>query len=166
VLLGAMIVSGCSPQLWAKPGGTEVEFEGAKASCNTRSFAEFPPMPQQIMIMAGYTTPIQTSCSGGVYAVNCFTTGGNYVPPSYVTVDQNQGARNSSVRSCLMTAGWQPVKNREEANAVTNSGSSTANGTAPETFVAEWDTRRAACRKEADASSRPFPNAFNDCMNR
>jgi hypothetical protein len=54
--------------------------------------------------------------------VNCFTTGGQYMPPVYMPVDQNQAGRNSGVRSCLFAAGWQPVKNKAEAEAVTNSG--------------------------------------------
>jgi len=58
---------------------------------------------------------------GTGYAVNCYTTGGQYSPPAYMMVDQNQGARNSAVKSCLYAAGWVPVKDKAEAQAVTNS---------------------------------------------
>jgi len=170
LILAAIALSGCSPQIWAKPGGTSVEFEGTKAACNAQSYAQFPPMPQQIMIMGGYTTPVQTSCSGAGYTVNCYSTGGNYVPPAYVTVDQNQNARSSGFRSCLMTAGWQPVKNQDEAAAVTNLRLSVTKTTTttPTPIASNWDAARADCRKEAtsaltvDGSS--FPNAFNGCM--
>lgn len=169
-LFVAVALSGCAPQIWAKPGGTPVEFEGTKAACNAQSYSEFPPMPQQIMIMAGYVTPVQTSCTGSGYSVNCFSTGGNYVPPAYVTVDQNQNARNSGFRSCLMTAGWQPVKNQDEAAAVTNSGMAMAQASTTNSVPTEskWDSARAACRKGASeksvADGSPFPNAFDACM--
>jgi hypothetical protein len=167
LLLAFLPLAGCASQLWAKPGGTPAEFEGAKAGCNTQSYAMFPPMMQQVMVMAGYVTPVQTSCSGGGYAVNCFTTGGNYVPPLYVPVDQNQGARNSAVRSCLMTAGWQPVKDKEEAALVTNSALAGAPQqsvpVASATMSSGWDAARAACRTEANAAAN-FANGFDRCM--
>lgn len=169
-LLVAVALSGCAPQIWAKPGGTSVEFEATKAACISQSYSQFPPMPEQIMIMAGYVTPVQTTCSGGGYTVNCFSTGGNYIPPAYVTVDQNQNARNSGFRSCLMTAGWQPVKNQDEAAAVTNSRPpvTQASATTPAPIGFNWDTARADCRKEATSASTvdgsSFPNAFNACM--
>lgn len=168
LLLAAVGLSDCSPQIWAKPNGTSSEFEGTKAACIGQSYSQFPPMPQQIMVNAGYTTPMQTSCSGGGYSVSCFTTGGNFVPPSYVTIDQNQTARNSSFRSCLMTAGWQPVKNQAEAAAVTNSNRSVAQAGASTSVPTNWDASRAECRKEAvdRSASREdlFPNAFDACM--
>src|SRR6202034_466052 len=75
----------------------------------------------QTMLTSGYTTPMQTTCTGGGYTVNCFTTGGQYVPPAYMTTDLNQSGRSSAVRACLFAAGWQPVKDKDEARAVTNS---------------------------------------------
>lgn len=123
--LAAIALAGCT-QYWAKPGGTQVEFEATKAACQAQAYTQFPPVPQQVMITTGYTTPLQTSCNGLGFAVNCFTTGGQYVPPAYITVDQNNAARNSGFRACLFAAGWQPVKNKEEAAAVTQSGSVTS----------------------------------------
>jgi hypothetical protein len=167
-LLVAVVLSGCAPQIWAKPGGTSVEFEATKAACNAQSYSQFPPMPEQLMIMAGYMTPVQTTCTGGGYTVNCFSTGGNYVPPAYVTVDQNLSARNSGFRSCLMSAGWQPVKNQEEAATVTNSLLPVAQATVATPLQSNWDAVRADCRKEATDKSASdgslFPNAFNACM--
>jgi hypothetical protein len=77
-------------------------------------------MMQQVQLTSGYTTPVQTNCSSFGYTVNCFTTGGQYVPPASIPIDMNQSARNSAVRSCLFSAGWQPVKDHAEAAAVTN----------------------------------------------
>jgi len=125
----------------------------------------------QVMTSPGYTTPLQTSCTPVGYSVNCFTTGGNFVPPSYMLVDQNQDARNSAFRSCLYAAGWLPAKNREEAEAITNSASTNAGSNAAPLPVspandrqATWDTTRANCRMPAEHGSDPFPNAFDACM--
>jgi hypothetical protein len=88
-------------------------------------------MPQLVMVNAGYVTPIQTICNGYGNAVSCTQIGGQFYPPAYVTVDQNQGARQSAVRSCLFQAGWQPMKNKQEAEAVTNSRPAYAAGSPP-----------------------------------
>lgn len=117
-------------------------------------------MMQQIMMTQGYVTPMQTSCTGTGYAMNCFTTGGNYIQPVYMPIDQNQGARNSAARSCLMSAGWQPVKDKEEGALVTNAATGVA---APTAGLAGWDAARAACRQEASGAAS-FPNAFDACM--
>jgi hypothetical protein len=110
-------------QYWAKPGGSPEEFDATQSACQAQSYSQFPPIMQQVQITAGYTTPVQTNCNGYGYgyAVNCVSTGGQYIPPAYVTVDQNGAGRNSAFRSCLFTAGWRQVKNKEEAEAVTNS---------------------------------------------
>jgi hypothetical protein len=117
----ALLVSACAPQIWAKPGGTPAEFEYVKAGCSAQSYNMFPPVYQEVRVQPGYYTPMQTSCYGSGVANNCFTSGGYYVPPTFVPVDQNQGARSSAARSCLMMAGWQPVKDEAEAALVTNS---------------------------------------------
>jgi hypothetical protein len=127
LMLLCLALAGCAPEFWAKPGGTPAAFEGTKAACTTQSYAMFPPVMQPVMMSPGYVTPMQTICNGDGHFANCFTTGGNYVPPMFVPVDQNQGARNSAVRSCLMAAGWRPVKNEEEAALVTNGAAGMAN---------------------------------------
>ena len=141
-VLVAIALAGCT-QYWAKPGGTPAEFEATKAACQAQAYSQFPPMPQQVMITTGYTTPLQTSCAGSGYAVNCFTTGGQYVPPAYITVDQNNAARNSGLRSCLFAAGWQPVKNKEEAVEVTQSGGGSIQAPAISKSISADSTQRA-----------------------
>jgi hypothetical protein len=121
MVLGATLIAAACTQYWAKPGGTGTEFEATKSACEVQAYSQFPPVMQQVMLTSGYTTPIQTSCSGTGYAVNCLTTGGQYMPPVYMPVDQNQAGRNSAARSCLFAAGWRPVKNKAEAEEVTNS---------------------------------------------
>jgi hypothetical protein len=160
-VLVCLSLASCAPQLWAKPGGSPAEFEGAKEGCNTQSYSMFPPMMQQIMVTSGYMTPMQTNCTNVGYSVSCYTTGGNYVPPVYMPVDQNQGARNSAFRSCLMTAGWQPVKDKEEAALVTNSAAHAPLQSVPAS--SDRETSIAECRVKASATS-DFPNAFDGCM--
>jgi hypothetical protein len=103
------LIAACATK-WEKPGATEAEFEATKSACQSRSYSQFPPMPEQVLIMAGYTTPMQTQCSGAGYYSNCYTTGGQYIPPSYMTVDNNQAPRNSANRSCFFEHGWTPAK--------------------------------------------------------
>lgn len=121
IILGALLSLAACTEYWAKPGGTAAEFDATKAACQAQAYSQFPPIPQQTMLTSGYTTPMQTTCTGGGYTVNCFTTGGQYVPPAYMTTDLNQSGRSSAVRACLFAAGWQPVKDKDEARAVTNS---------------------------------------------
>jgi hypothetical protein len=106
----AVLLTASCVTKWSKPGATEAEFEGTKSACDGRSYSQFPPAPQQIMIMAGYVTPMQTQCYGSGYYVNCNTTGGQYIPPSYMTVDNNQRPRDAAVRSCFFEQGWTPDK--------------------------------------------------------
>src|ERR1700712_5340608 len=112
-ICAALLTASCVTK-WSKPGATEAEFEATKSACNGRSYSQFPPAPQQAMIMAGYMTPMQTQCYGRDYygygGVNCYITGGQYIPPSYMTVDSNQGPRDAAVRNCLFEQGWTPDK--------------------------------------------------------
>jgi hypothetical protein len=102
-------LAGCT-EYWEKPGGSTAEFEAMKGSCTARAYSQFPPMLQQIVLVAGYRTPIQTICTGYGAFVNCYTTGGEYVPPSTMTVDRNENVRDQAVRSCFFENGWTPVK--------------------------------------------------------
>jgi hypothetical protein len=108
-ICAALLTASCATK-WTKPGATEAEFEGTKAACAGKAYSQFPPAPQQLLIMAGYMTPLQTQCFGSGYSMNCNTTGGQYIPPSYMTVDNNQSARNASVRGCFFEHGWTPEK--------------------------------------------------------
>jgi hypothetical protein len=108
LICGAM-VAGCAEK-WEKPGATKDEFDAMKAACQSKSYAEHPPMPRQVQLTAGYTTPIQTTCNAFGGSVSCFQTGGQYVPPVIITVDDNQNARNQDTRACFYENGWTPVK--------------------------------------------------------
>jgi hypothetical protein len=56
--IAATLTSVACTQYWAKPGGTAAEFEGTKAACESQAYAQFPPIMQQVMVSAGYTTPM------------------------------------------------------------------------------------------------------------
>jgi hypothetical protein len=103
-------------QRWAKPGGTDAEFQVTRSSCEARSFSQFPPFMQSVQVGQGYTTPISTQCTGWGPNVNCYTTGGQYVPPTFVNVDRNSDTRRRAVSACLMQNGWTPVD--EKGNPV------------------------------------------------
>jgi hypothetical protein len=120
-LLALVMLSGCA-QRWAKLNGTEAEFNATNAGCSSKAYSQFPPAPRQVMLLAGYTTPIQTNCYTVGYSVQCTTTGGQYIPPTYINVDDNETPRGNAVTSCLYTAGWRPAKDKEEAARITRYG--------------------------------------------
>ena len=117
-----LALAGCATK-WTKPGATEQEFEVTKASCIGRASSRFPPAMQHIQIGSGYTTPMQTQCFGTGYSVNCTTTGGQYVPPAFMDVDANTGARNSDVRSCFFENGWTPETSEQAQSRPVSGGS-------------------------------------------
>jgi hypothetical protein len=169
--LVVLVIAGCT-QYWANPGGTKVEFDATKSTCTGRSYSQFRPVMQQVQISSGYTTPMYTTCNSYGYSASCYTTGGDYVPPAFIPVVQNQSARKSAVESCLYGAGWVPAKNREEAEAITNAGRMSENAGAaassasssPDGLQLTWDTARARCRVVAEQSSLPFSDAFDASM--
>ena len=118
LLLGLSCLAGCT-QYWAKPGGTALEFETVKARCETEAFQRFPPAMRTTLANPGYLVPMRTDCRPTPRGQDCFTTGGGIVPPTYSTMDLNSQPRSASYRSCLLTAGWQPARDKEEAEAIT-----------------------------------------------
>ena len=95
-----------------------------------QSTAMFPPNMRQVETRSLYYTPTQTNCtSNPTWGMQCTTTGGNFVSASYSWEDANVNARNNAIRSCLLAAGWVPVRNKEEAAVVTNSAPANAQPT-------------------------------------
>ena len=117
VIASALVtLTGCAER-WEKPGATEYEFNAMKAACSSRAAARFPPMMRQVQLTNGYTTPITTNCSGYGYSVTCNTTGGQYVPPVIISVDDNNGVRSQDTRSCFFENGWRPEKDHPQEAA-------------------------------------------------
>jgi len=115
--LAACMLTACT-QYWAKPGGTEAEFNATKSVCETQSYLLFPPFLEQFIVDGGYVTPLVTTCSGWGPNRSCVTSGGLLLPPTYATIDQNAAPRDAAVKTCLYAAGWRQVKDKAEAESV------------------------------------------------
>ena len=109
LLAGVVLLASCAEK-WEKFGATGQEFDGMKASCASRAYSMFPPAIQQIQLSSGYMTPVSMSCSYIGYMQNCVQTGGQYVAPVTMALDNNEGGRNQSIRSCFFQNGWTPAK--------------------------------------------------------
>jgi hypothetical protein len=105
VIASTLALSACA-DTWVKPGATEQEFEATKTECMSRAAARFPPINRPVQIGNGYTTPVTTNCNGFGYSGNCISTGGQYVPPSIINIDDNQNGRQEDIRSCFFEKGW------------------------------------------------------------
>jgi len=122
-------------------------------------------------LTGGYTTPTQTTCTGSGRAANCLTTGGQYVPPVYGTTDLNSSGRSSAVRACLYANGWQQVKDKDEARAVTNSlaGAGLTPPSSSEVSTGAVDQARSYCDRifssNRDAAMMAvFKNDYGTCV--
>jgi hypothetical protein len=82
-----------------------------------------PASVRQVQIAPARRNPAYTNCNGtvqangdgygGAYGTttnNCTTTGGEYVPPVNISVDDNQNARNAAFQSCMFSNGWSTQK--------------------------------------------------------
>nr|WP_321986502.1 hypothetical protein [uncultured Lichenicoccus sp.] len=110
ILACTLLVSGCAGTKWEKAGASPDEFEATKASCLSRGYARVPPMMVPIQVGGGYTTPVTTNCYGSGYGASCTSSGGQYIQPVIIPVDENSRARAQDVRSCFFENGWTPVK--------------------------------------------------------
>ena len=111
LIAGMVLLSGCAEK-WEKLGASAQEFDGMKAGCSTRAYAMFPPMMQQIQLTGGYVTPVSMSCSYAGYMQDCIQTGGQYMAPVTMMVDNNKAGRTQATRSCFFGNGWTPVEQR------------------------------------------------------
>jgi len=94
---------GCAEK-WAKPGGTEHDFEAMKSACSIRAESRFPIMYGEVEAIPGHYTATQSGCGPN----GCYVRGGEYVPTVMKTVDINEDARKKDMRSCFLENGWQP----------------------------------------------------------
>jgi hypothetical protein len=117
LLLAALLVMlGACAERWAKPGGTPQEFEATRTLCEASAYQVFPPAPRLVQASPGYFLPAQQVCDRG----RCWLSGGGWVPPTVMSVDDNAPGRLQQTRACLFAQGWQPVENAQQAAAVTN----------------------------------------------
>lgn len=104
-----LLLSGCAER-WEKPGASDGDFQKMKAVCADKAMLHFPPIIRQIEIEGARMNPVVTSCSGSGVTMRCGTSGGQYTPPTYAPVDDNQTARDQDTRKCFFDNGWRPVE--------------------------------------------------------
>ncbi|MFA5040175.1 MAG: hypothetical protein WC464_00890 [Bdellovibrionales bacterium] len=109
-LLATLVLFGCAEERWQKPGATEADYETAKLSCENRALERYPVSLRQVQVQEGRVAPLATRCSGSGATLKCSTTGGQYMDPKYVPVDDNENARWHVRHKCLVDKGWKPVE--------------------------------------------------------
>ncbi|MBK6973515.1 MAG: hypothetical protein IPH26_11440 [Sterolibacteriaceae bacterium] len=102
------LLAGCGPTYyWVKPGATNSDWNLDSTECRVYATGAVPRNPQQIQLSTGYRNSSITNCSSFGSTMNCTTTGGEYVPPTYWAYDANDGVRSDAVNLCMYRKGWQ-----------------------------------------------------------
>lgn len=111
----AVALAGCASQKWYRQGAGESEFNREAYGCQQQAASSYPSSFVQQQTSQGYVAPPQpttTNCTVYGNTANCQSqaTGPNLAiynqPPSYVTIDANQGNRAGAYRSCMFAKGW------------------------------------------------------------
>jgi len=102
----------CRAQEWEKPGASEKDFEHINAACTRWATAHLPPQMRLVENEDAHTTPPAANCSGAGASIRCAMSGGQSVPPTVTSVDDNKPARDQAIRNCLTQNGWTPVKEK------------------------------------------------------
>jgi hypothetical protein len=108
-ILSQTLLVGCAER-WQKPGATDADFQDMKSTCGAQALARFPVVLRQMQAEEGHANPVVTKCSGSGASIRCTTSGGQYVPPRYLPVDDNKETRDRATRKCLIENGWRPVE--------------------------------------------------------
>lgn len=104
-LLAATLLSGCVER-WTKPGGDQALFDRDHALCDQWALDKVPAHYDRMQMFEGYYEPRVTECKTTGNTTRCVTTGGQYVPPTYATVDVNTEQRKVVADACLVENGW------------------------------------------------------------
>ena len=110
-----IVLAGCAqPLKWY--GGTEASFYRDRYECEQEAARSYPPQMVQQQTSPGVNVQpsqnTQTNCTTYGNQINCTSTpqGANASiynrPPSYITLDANEGSRANSFRSCLFARGY------------------------------------------------------------
>lgn len=110
VLLSSLAASGCAER-WHNIAGAD-DFASAEKACQQRAAEKYPPIVRQIQVEPARTTPLVTSCSGVGASLRCGMSGGQYVPPRFMPVDDNALMREQEARACLREKGWRPASEK------------------------------------------------------
>jgi len=110
VSLTALVFLGGCAQRWQKPGASDKDYQEMRASCEKWALERFPPSLREVAVDEGRITPIVTNCSGSGASLKCYTSGGRYISPTYMPVDDHQSLRDDETRACLIENGWSLVE--------------------------------------------------------
>jgi hypothetical protein len=168
-----------------KPGAGQAEFNADSAFCEMNAYKFAPPAVERLVIRGAYQEPTQTNCLGninmqengtasrgtyygntnGTITNNCTTTGGNYVPPATVDIDNNQSARNAAYKNCLFQKGWSTVKSAEVKQVETTQSEQTRKIQNNESYLA---AKNYSCNAKTEISgigAALIPKTFNIAIN-
>jgi len=106
IVLAALAFSGCARYSWQHPYKDKAALAQDKQECTRQAVASYPVLMETYQTSAGYTTPSTTNCYPVGRSVQCYTTPGQYYPPTYGKRDVNQAARHQAVDACLVADGW------------------------------------------------------------
>lgn len=115
LIVTVVALAGCASQKWSRTGSNESEFRQEAYDCQQQAAASYPSAFVQQQTSPGFVAapqPTTTNCTIYGNTANCQSqaTGASAAiynrPPSYMTVDANQGNRNGAYRSCMFARGW------------------------------------------------------------
>lgn len=98
------VLSGCTT--WYKTGATKQDYDVDSAGCVSSAYNAAPPVITSSQVGSGYQQPSDTNCTGVYNSMNCVTTGGQYIPPATIYVDQSAPAQKAAFTSCMYQKGW------------------------------------------------------------
>ncbi len=108
------LLTGCGQNYyWVKSGASNSDWSLDSTECRVFAAGAVPQNPQQIQLSGGYRNSALTTCSRFGSSVDCMTTGGDYVPPTYYAYDANDSLRSDAVNVCMYRKGWQRVSEKE-----------------------------------------------------
>jgi hypothetical protein len=114
-VLALSLLAGCA-RYWASPGGTEGAFDATKARCQSAALARFPSTGGN-SIDRELIVPKPDLCVAGIRDINCMSNGGQGTSLR-MSQSMSEPAREMFA-SCMAAAGWRPVANAAEGDAVT-----------------------------------------------
>ena len=114
VLLAAAACARPGP-MWARPGGSEADFQVARSFCESQASTRFPPFS---LGEPGYFSTNQTHCTPTSAGPNCILIGPGYLPQARAENDVNERPRESAFRACMMSSGWREVGSPEEGEGI------------------------------------------------
>lgn len=103
------LLTACSTT-WYKRGATKQDFIADRQDCIAESYREAPVANTPVQMGIGNSQPIYTNCTGSYNNVNCTSTGGGYVPPPHIDIDQNISVRDVFFKDCMYKHGWSTVR--------------------------------------------------------